>query len=185
MENKYFVYIHLFESKPIYVGCGSLYRVNCIKKQRSKEYLEFVKQKFIEIFIYRAFEDRKLAIKCEEIITEAIGLENLFNMRVGNKSIFSQEHREKLSKSGKGRFFSEETRRKLSESAKLRKLPIEVRIKISEAQKGKNKIRTQKLSEETKLKMSIAKQNMSKETKEKLSIATKKHWEYKKMQNGK
>ena len=145
MQNKYFVYIHLFESKPIYVGCGSLYRVNCIKKQRSKEYLEFVKQKNIEIFIYRTFEDRKLAIKCEEIITEAIGLENLFNMRIGNKSIFSQEHREKLSKSGKGRFFSEET----------------------------------------KLKMSLAKQNMSKDTKEKLSIATKKHWEFKKMQNGK
>ena len=41
-----------------------------------------------------------------------------------------------------------------------------------------------KLSEETKLKMSIAKQNMSKETKGKLSIAAKKHWEYKKMQNG-
>ena len=145
MQSKYFVYIHLFESKPIYVGCGSLYRVNCIKKQRSKEYLEFVKQKNIEIFIYRTFEDRKLAIKCEEIITEAIGLENLFNMRIGNKSIFSQEHREKLSKSGKGRFFSEET----------------------------------------KLKMSLAKQNMSKDTKEKLSIATKKHWEFKKMQNGK
>ena len=145
MQNKYFVYIHLFESKPIYVGCGSLYRVNCIKKQRSKEYLEFVKQKNIEIFIYRTFEDRKLAIKCEEIITEAIGLENLFNMRIGNKSIFSQEHREKLSKSGKGRFFSEET----------------------------------------KLKMSLAKQNMSKDTKEKLRIEKKKHWEFKKMQNGK
>ncbi len=56
----------------------------------------------------------------------------------GKTGIYSEETRQKISKSLTGRKVTEETRRKLSEAGKGRQHSDETRAKMSKAQKGKN-----------------------------------------------
>ena len=91
----------------------------------------------------------------------------------------SEEHKQKISESGKGRKFSKEHRRKLGESKMGDKNPAkrpEVREKISKSRKGQpSAFKNKRHTKETKRKMREKKLNMSEETKRKLSEYQKKN----------
>ena len=90
---------------------------------------------------------------------------------------FSEETKQKISKSNKGKKFSEETKQKISKSNKGKKFSEETKQKMSIAKKGRYSGRI--CSDETKQKISNAKKGIpsnniySDETKQKISNAKK------------
>ena len=122
-------------------------------------------------FIKYSVEKHKFEILCECEILElndkeryyqdfysAIG-KNGLNCKLtasNDKSgIFSEETKQRISQSHKGKKISVEVKFKLSEAGKKRKHSEETKIKMSEAQKGEKHYNFgKKLSEETKIKMS-------------------------------
>ena len=95
----------------------------------------------------------------------------------GKKIIFSEEHKENMRKSSKGKKLSERTKEKLRQANLGKKLSEEHKRKISIAHKGKI------LSEETKNKIKEIMRNrhpLSEETRKKMSEKRKgeKHWAY-------
>ena len=68
----------------------------------------------------------------------------------------SEEHRAKISESGKGRKISEETRARMSEAQRYKNFSEETRKRMSEAARGR------RLSEETRAKISVAQRGKGK-----------------------
>ena len=118
---------------------------------------------------------------------EKVGIKNCYNLADGGNGGYigpvSEETRQKLSKSHKGKHRSEETKRKISESKKGESSSFkgkhhseEAKRKISETKKGK------KLSDEHKKKLSEAKKGIAPRNKDGLGVNAGKHW---KLVNGK
>jgi hypothetical protein len=170
MDNDYYVYFYLRSrdsdigkaGTPYYVGKGKGRRAysnhRSVPLPKDTNNIVFILNNLTE---EQAFRNEIDFISWYGRIDSGNGiLRNLTDGGDGASGlIFSEEHRRKMSESGKGknlgRIFSEESKRKMSEAKKGKTHSEEHRRKNSEAKKGKylNRI----FSEETKLKMSEAK----------------------------
>jgi len=93
----------------------------------------------------------------EELRSAGVELTNMTDGGEGSVGVVrSEEYKEKLSKSHKGKVFSEEHKRKLGEVWKGRRHSEETKRRMSESQKGRV------FSEESRLKMSAAAKNRRK-----------------------
>lgn len=109
-------YIYLHKDKEtdsvVYVGKGSNFRCQDFNS-RSEKHVSLMKEKKLEYFILRYFENELEAYKAEESLTryyKSIG-ECKFNISIGRKT--SEETKKKLSKVLRGKVRSEETRERI------------------------------------------------------------------------
>lgn len=143
-----------------YVGIGGVKSRAYITRGRNKHWIAVVKKVGYEVDILIEGIDWKEAVNKEKELIELygrrdLGLGTLVNMTDGGDGLEnpSEEVREKISRSHKGKKFSEEHKRKLSEARTGKKrgpLSEEHKKKISEANRGKT------FSEESRSKMKAA-----------------------------
>jgi hypothetical protein len=156
MDKKFYIYIHYNnETKlPLYVGKGTGYRKNQ-KYGRNKEWKETVSKYgyYIEVVLENLTND-------EANIKEIEFIKNLRNKNIhlvnktsgggsGSNIIFTEEHRENISKSMKGK----------KSHRKGKKLSDEHKRKISEANKGKTPNKGKTFSDEHRAKLSNSHKN--------------------------
>jgi site-specific DNA-cytosine methylase len=178
--NNYYIYFHInpLKNEIFYVGKGKDKRAFEKGKRRSEYWNRMVNKYGYIIDIaeenlteQEAF-DREI-FYINKIGRKDLGLGSLINMTNGGDGasgwIRSEETKNKISKSNKGKKRSEEIRNKFSESFKGRVLTEENKLKISESMKGK------KRSDETKYKMSESKKGKthSEESRRKISESSK------------
>ena len=143
-----------------YMGSGKIIKRAITKygiENFNKEYLAFCdteeKLNWLEKFYIKKYNAREVG----------------YNLTDGGEGIcgynFSDESKQKISCSHKGKHLTEEHKQKLSEKGKGRVVGIETRKKLSRKLKGRV------FSEEHKHKISISKQNPSEETRKKLRDA--------------
>lgn len=174
MDNQFYVYRHirLDTNTPFYVGKGSILLQRAYQKgTRRSEYWNRIVSKYgyiVEIIEKNLTEEQAFAKEIELIKSYKSQGYCEANFTDGGEGasglVFSKEHREKLSKSQKGKKHSEGTRKKMSDSKKGQKPWIKGKKhseescqKMSEAHKGKvSWNRGRKFSEETRKKMSEA-----------------------------
>ena len=178
MENKYYIYAHInpLKNEIFYIGKGFGNRAY-IKLNRSALWKRTVaKYGYIIDIIQDGLTEEEALIK-EKIYIARIGRKDLGNGPLVNLTdggegtsglITSEETKQKIAETSKGRIHSEESRKKMSEAKKI--ISAETRKKLSEAIKGK------KRSEETKQKISDTKKGVkfSDEHKKKLTEARRK-----------
>lgn len=158
------VYLHKRNdtNEVFYVGIGKTPRRAFSKDMRNRHWKHIVEKVgyIVDILVSETpWED---ACKIEKLLIEKygrkdLGLGNLVNMTDGgdgnNNMIISQETRQKMSESAKGKIYSEETKQKLSEAHKGKTMSEESRNKMRESRKN------QTFSDETKKKLSLFQRN--------------------------
>jgi hypothetical protein len=157
MDKKFYIYIHFNnETKlPFYVGKGTGYRKNQ-KYGRNKEWKEIVNKYgyYIEV-VLENLTNTEANVKEIEFIKNfrEIGV-LLVNKTSGGGSgsniLFTEEHKENISKSMKGK----------PSHRKGKKLSDEHKRKISDSNKGKTPNKGKKFSDEHKEKLSISHKNI-------------------------
>ena len=162
MSNYVYMYLDT-DNVPFYVGKGTKDRYLVSRHIRKSSPNPFLKNKIRKVgtenikiqFLHKNLNEEQ-AFYLEEYYIAGIGrrdlglgpLCNLTNGGEGDSGrIFSEEHKRKLSASGKDKIFSGVTKLKISRAHKGKVLTEEHKLKISESSKGKI------LSEETKQKM--------------------------------
>ena len=144
-----------------YIGIGKTISRSKSKKYRNNLWHKIVKKYGynIEILHQDITWDEACILEKEYILKYGrIDLDTgiLVNMTNGGEGIsnISDEVRNKMSKSHKGKILSEETKKKISQSTMNRIVTEETRVKISNIHKGKI------VSDLSKQKMSLSKKNM-------------------------
>jgi len=171
--NRFYTYAYLREDRtPYYIGKGTRDRIfannRVTKKPKDKSKIIFLKQNLTE----------DEAFKHEIYMIDVFGRKDLGTGILHNRTnggegssgfTHSEETKNKMSQTRKGKVPSEETRNKIGERQKGKVIPEYQKNKISQSHKGK------KHSEETKKKMSEMRKGrtLSDEHKKKLSESRK------------
>ncbi|SCI12215.1 NUMOD3 motif (2 copies) [uncultured Clostridium sp.] len=127
----YYVYIHIYDNKIIYVGKGSRARARDFANRNSeyKEYIENIGKENIKSYIIEESYDKELMIQLEMLVHELLlneGYKLYSKPQFGTLGclkgrIFSDETKSKLSKARKGKTHSEETKNKIGNSRRGKK----------------------------------------------------------------
>lgn len=130
-DNKglYYVYMHVYKDKVIYVGKGSRYRASnfSVRSKEYKQYINKMDRENVKIYIIEESFDEELIYQLEMLVHK------LF-LDKGYK-LFSKPQ---FGEYGclKGRTFSEKTRMKLSKARKGKTHTEETKVKIGDARRG-------------------------------------------------
>lgn len=129
----FYVYIHIYDNKIIYVGKGSRARARDFANRKSeyKEYIENIGKENIKSYIIEESYDEELMIQLERLIHELLLNEDY---RLYSKPQFGEFG------CLKGRIFSDETKSKLSKARIGKTHTEESKNKIGNARKGKKSI---------------------------------------------
>ena len=185
INNKIYVGVHsTYDLDDGYLGTGNNIR-RAIKK--------YGKENFKNTILYYCYDAEQMYLTESQIVNESfIKRKDTYNISTGGRGCnkgqsFSDEHKQKISKSNMGKTFSEETKKKLSDSHKKQcnrkgsHHSIETKYKMSELKKNMSTETKKKISESMKGKPSHNKGKfLSNEQKQKISISLKKYHSSKK-----
>ena len=125
----FYVYMHVYKDKVIYIGKGSRYRASNfgVRSKQYRDYINKIGKENIKIYIIEESFDEKLVIQLETL-THKLFLDKGYKL-------FSKPQ---FGEYGclKGRTFSKETRYKLSQSRLGKKHTEETKVKIGNARRG-------------------------------------------------
>ena len=190
-------HIRLDTNEVFYVGIGKTKYRAYKKTGRNEHWKRIVNKAGYDIQIIAENISYEEALSKEKELIEYYGRRDkgsgtLVNMTDGGGGVLglkighlSDEHKQKVSASLKGKSRTEETKKKISESQKGKKMSEESRKKMSDASKGKKRsdkfkqaLKDRKLSDEQKQKISRSLsgkkgQPCSEETRQKISMTLK------------